>query len=92
VPDGQTLIAGRNIRLGFLSVDVVATRCGDALATRVTRHSSVGLTTCRGRSCRQGTLHGVPVAHTTRVTSRARDVVVRAGAGEGVSRLVVTLR
>jgi hypothetical protein len=95
VPDGQARIAGRNIRLGARSVDVVATRSGDALTTRVTRHGSVALTIGhllpRGAAVAKVTLDGVPVAYTTRVTSRGRDVVVRTGADKGVSRLIVTL-
>jgi hypothetical protein len=42
VPQGQTTIAGRDIRLGNGSADVSASHTGDRYVTRVSLHGAVG--------------------------------------------------
>ncbi|HET7532337.1 MAG TPA: glycogen debranching protein [Nocardioidaceae bacterium] len=96
VPDGQTEVSGRNVRLGSGSVDVAAARGGSTLSTTVTRGLTarllIGHVLPDGAEVTEVTLDGEPVEHDVRSTARGREVVVDAGSGSGTSELVVTYR
>ena len=83
IPDGQSSVAGRDIRLGTGSVDVAATRTPTRLTTRVTRHLSAALTIGAvlpaGRTCTGVILNGAPVPCTVVPTARGQEVRVAAG-------------
>ena len=89
VPDGQTSIAGRNIRLGGGSVDVRASHTGDRYVTVVSTHGGVGAhrlmigaTLPRGTHPTAVWLDGHLVQHYRLVqTNRGMEVSVATGAG-----------
>ena len=95
VPDGQSTIAGTNIRLGDGSIDVAATRTPTAMTTTVTRHLTVALTIGAvlptGKTVTGVTLNGAPVAYTLVPTSRGQEVRVAAGSGSAAAHLVVNM-
>ena len=95
VPDGQSTIAGTNIRLGDGSIDVAATRTPTAMTTTVTRHLNVALTIGTvlptGKTVTGVTLNGAPVAYTLVPTSRGQEVRVAAGSGSAAAHLVVNM-
>ncbi len=95
VPDGQPRVAGRNIRLGAGSVDVLAERSGRTLRTVVTRRLPVDLTIGQvlptGASVAAVTLNGRPVAYQVVRTARGQEVTVAAGRGAGRDILVIRL-
>jgi len=90
IPDGQSSIAGTNIRLGSGSADVSAQRSG---ATHTTRLRSdvvsvrIGHTLARGATVASVELDGQPVEYETRETNRGLEVT--AGTGPGLHTLVV---
>src|SRR5205814_5965942 len=94
VPDGQSSVAGRDIRLGTGSVDVAATRTPTRLTTMVTRNLSAALTigavVPAGRRVASVTCNGAPVAYTVVPTARGQEVRVAAGTGWR-TQLVVNL-
>jgi hypothetical protein len=94
VPDGQSNVAGNNIRLGSGSIDVAASRTSTALTTTVTRHLSAALTigavVPTGKTVTSVTLNGAPVAYTLVTTSRGKEVRV-AATGTAAAHLVVNL-
>lgn len=96
VPEGQSTVSGRNIRLGQGAVDVTAHRGDGRLETTVTRHGAMRLTIGAvlppGASVEDVTLDGKPVGHQVVSTARGRQVLVQAGSGTGTSDLVVSLR
>jgi hypothetical protein len=95
VPDGQSTIAGTNIRLGRGSIDVAATRTPTAATTTVTRPLTVALTIGTvlptGKTVTGVTLNGAPVAYTLVPTSRGQEVRVAAGSGSAAAHLVVDM-
>jgi hypothetical protein len=95
VPDGQSQVSGRNVRLGKGSVDVAATRNAQQLTTRVTRSTkwqlTIGALVPEGASVRSVTLDGHRVPHQVAQTARGTEVRVDAGNRKGTSTLVVTL-
>jgi hypothetical protein len=95
VPDGQSNVAGTNIRLGSGSIDVAATRTPTALTTTVTRHLSAALTigavVPTGKTVTSVTLNGAPAAYELVTTSRGKEVRVAAGSGNTATHLVVNL-
>ncbi len=96
VPDGQTRVAGEDVRLGSGSVDVTATRDAQQLTTRVTRSRdwklTIGALLPKGATVGTVTLDGQDVAYDVARTARGSQVRVEAGARTGTSTLVVTLR
>jgi hypothetical protein len=78
VPDGQTRIAGENIRLGDRSVSVVATHSSTTVTSRV-KHVRIGVTVAR--KPRTVELDGRPAKATFTPTPRGLEVTVRASAG-----------
>jgi hypothetical protein len=96
VPDGQSTIAGSNIRLGGGAVAVSAAHSGSTYSTRVTIGTSlsgftIGHTLPRGSGVAGATLDGQPVAFTKVPTNRGLEVLVTAPAS-GTHELVVTAR
>ena len=95
VPDGQSSIAGTDIRLGGGSLDVAATRTSTALSTTVTQHLTAALTIGAvlpaGRNVAGVTLNGAPVAYTLVTTSRGQEVRVAAGSADTAAHLIVNL-
>jgi hypothetical protein len=95
VPDGQSRVAGSNIRLGTGSVDVAAERGESTLTTTVTLHLSadllIGHVLPQGAQVSSVTLDGAPAAYEVRSTARGEEVVVDSGTVAGTSTLVVTL-
>jgi len=95
VPDGQSNVAGSNVRLGSGSIDVAATRTPSALTTTVTRHMAVALTigavVPTGKTVASVTLNGAAVAYTLVPTSRGQEVRVAAGSGSAAAHLVVNM-
>jgi len=96
VPDGQSRVAGSNVRLGAGSVDVSAERTPATLTTTVTRDLSasllVGHVLPDGAEVTAVTLDGAPAPYDVRETARGREVVADAGSGSGTSVLVVSYR
>ena len=94
VPDGQSRVAGSNIRLGSGSIDVTAERGASTLTTTVTRRLVsdllIGHVLPDGARVTSVTLNGAPAAYDVRSTARGEEVVVDAGPGTGTSTLVVT--
>jgi hypothetical protein len=94
VPDGQTRVAGSNIRLGNGSVDVTAERRGKTLTTTVARHVRgdllIGHLLPDGAQVASVKLDGRPVAYDVRHTARGDEVVVDAGKRRDTRELVVT--
>ncbi len=96
VPDGQTRVAGEDVRLGSGSVDVTATRDAQRLTTQVTRSHAwkltIGALLPQGATVSAVTLDGKDVAYEVARTARGSQVRVAAGARTGTSTLVVRLR
>jgi hypothetical protein len=96
VPQGQSRVAGSNIRLAGGAVDVVASHSGDIYRTGVTlgvtlSRFTIGHTLPREASVRQVTLDGAPVAYDTVTSNRGVEVLVTAPTS-GTHELVVTAR
>ncbi len=93
VPDGQSRVAGKQIKVGRGSVDVTAERHARSLTTRVSRHLSADLSIGHvlpdGAEVSSVTLNGAPTAYQVRSTARGKEVVVDAGSRRGTSTLVV---
>ncbi|NUR09130.1 MAG: glycogen debranching protein [Nocardioidaceae bacterium] len=96
VPDGQSRVAGSNIRLGSGSVGVEASRSATTLTTTVDRSTAwrltIGATLPSGTRAQAVTLDGRRVPHQTVTTPRGTQVRVDAGERTGTSTLVVTYR
>ncbi len=94
VPDGQTRVAGSNIRIGEGAIDVSAERTATSLTTTVTRHLTasllIGHVLPDGAEVTSVTLDGAPVEYDVRTTARGEEVVVDAPSGTGRNSLVVT--
>jgi hypothetical protein len=94
VPDGQTSVAGTDIRLGDGSIDVSAQRTASTLTTTVTRDLSaslvIGHVLPEDAEITAVTLDGAPASYDVRETARGREVVVDAGLRSGTSVLVVS--
>jgi hypothetical protein len=83
VPQGQSRIAGSNIRLAGGAVDVAASRAGDTYRTSVAlsvplSRFTIGHTLPRGASVGQVTLDGQPVAYSAQSSNRGLEVLVTA--------------
>jgi hypothetical protein len=94
VPQGQSSIAGSNIRLAGGAVDVAASHVGDTYRTNVTLGVSlsrftIGHTLPRGATVGQVTLGGQPAPYSAVTTNRGLEVLVSAPAS-GTRELVVT--
>lgn len=96
VPEGQTRVAGRNIRVGPGSVGVSAVRTSNLLTTTV----DLGLTAAlllghvlpEGAVPARVTLDGAPADYEIRTTARGREVVVEVPSGAGAHTLEVSFR
>jgi hypothetical protein len=96
VPDGQSRIAGRSIRLGDGTVNVVASHVGNRYRTAARAQVSLrrlllGHTLPRGSRVSSVRLDGSPTDYRTRLTNRGLEVWTRAPAA-GRHTLVVTSR
>jgi hypothetical protein len=96
VPQGQSRVAGSNIRLAGGAVDVTASHFGDTYRTSVTlgvalSRFTIGHTLPRGTGVASVTLDGQPVAFTTVTTNRGTEVLAAAPTS-GTHELVVTAR
>ncbi len=93
IPDGQSSVAGTNIRLGDGSIDVSAERTATTLTTSVTRDVAasllIGHVLPDGAEVTAVTLNGAPTAYEVRQTARGQEVVVQQDVGTGPSTLVV---
>jgi hypothetical protein len=94
VPQGQSRVAGSNIRLAGGAVDVAASRAGDTYRTSVAlnvplSHFTIGHTLPRGASVSQVTLDGQPVAYSAQSSNRGLEVLVAAPTS-GSHELVVS--
>jgi hypothetical protein len=97
LPDGQTQVAGSNIRLGTAaSVDVTASRSGSSLSTVV--HASelsstltIGAVLPAGATVGSVQLNGVEVQPVVVQTARGTEVRVAAGTATGDHTLVIVL-
>jgi hypothetical protein len=83
VPQGQSVLAGSNIRLANGAVDVGASSTKGTYRTKVAINVGlarfvIGHTLPRGTSVREVTLDGQRVDHSTRLTNRGLEVLVRA--------------
>jgi len=96
VPDGQTRVAGRHVRLGTGSVDVRAERTSHRLTTLVHQDRSwrltVGAVLPAGATVASVRLDGHRSPYDVVRTARGREVLVSAGSGTGTTRLAVALR
>jgi hypothetical protein len=95
VPPYQRAIAGRGIRIGTGSVDVVARHLGKRYETRVATHAKLsvlrlGVTVPAGSHVSRVTLDGKAHRFATRATNRGLEVLVR-GRPTGHHKLVVRL-
>jgi hypothetical protein len=96
VPQGQSRVAGSNIRLAGGAVDVAASHSRDTYRTSVAlgvplSRFTIGHTLPRGSSVGQVTLDGQPAAYTTITSNRGVEVLVAAPTS-GTHELVVTAR
>jgi hypothetical protein len=95
IPDGQSHVSGRNIRLGVGSVAVFAARTSDRLTTlvRQTRpwRLTVGALLPEGAHISSVRLDGHPVTYRVVTTARGQEVRVNGGRARGATRLVVRL-
>jgi hypothetical protein len=94
VPQGQSRVAGSNIRLAGGAVDVAASRSGDTYRTSVTlgvalSRFTIGHTLPRRTGVASVTLDNQPVAFTTVTTNRGTEVLAAAPTS-GTHELVVT--
>jgi hypothetical protein len=85
VPQGQSRIRGSNIRLAGGAVDVTASQSGRSYRTAVRIRVAlgrfvIGHTLPRGARVKRVRLDGRRVHHTTRLTNRGLEVLVRAPA------------
>jgi len=83
VPQGQSAVAGSNIRLASGAVDVAASSAKDTYRTNVAinvalARFTIGHTLPRGATVREVTLDGQQVDYSTRLTNRGLEVLVRA--------------
>jgi hypothetical protein len=94
VPDGQSQVSGKNIKVGNGSVAVSAERSQSTLTTTATLQASadlrVGHVLPDGATVTQVTLNGEPVEYEVRSTARGDEVVVPAGNSRRTHTLVVT--
>jgi hypothetical protein len=88
VPQGQTSVAGRDIRLGKGSVDVAASQTGSQYTTEIDVQVSgiknvlIGHTLPRGTTANSVSLDGVPISDfVTRETNRGTEVTVPTDGG-----------
>ncbi len=96
VPQGQTVVQGRNIRLGGGSADVLATHTGKVYLTRIstagvgTNHVVIGHTLPRGTRPTVVVLDG-RVVHNYQVvqTNRGNEVTVPTNAGHHTLTIIV---
>jgi hypothetical protein len=96
VPEGQSDVAGSNIRLAGGAVDVAAAHSGNSYRTNVTLRVplssfTIGHTLPRGAGVAAVTLDGQPAAYRTELTNRGLEVLVSAPASDAHA-LVVTAR
>jgi hypothetical protein len=96
VPEAQTRLSGRNIRLGRGAADVRASRRGSVYRTSVfprvrLARLLIGHTLPRDATVQRVRLDGGPAAYRTRLTNRGLELWVRAPAS-GRHQLVVTTR
>ncbi len=93
VPDGQTVVAGSDIRLGGGSIDVTARRSGGVLTTTVHRavHASlhIGALLPTGTAATSVRLNGRPVRYQVVRSARGAEVLVTAANGVRTSTLQV---
>lgn len=93
LPPGQDKVAGRNIRVGTGSVDVVASRAGNALRTEVVRNARLALTAGvvlpAGAGVVHATVNGRSIAPNVVQTARGTEAVVTLPPGTGRTSLVV---
>ena len=93
VPDGQTCVAGRNIRLASGFIDVEATRSATVLTTTVRRSVAAALTIGAllptGTQAMSVRFNGRPVSYRTVVTARGTEVQVKASGAAMLSKLAV---
>jgi hypothetical protein len=98
VPPYQHAIAGRGVRVGTRTVDVVASHHGKRYETRVLnryaqlRRLGLGATLPAGASVKSATFDGRRVRFRTRTTNRGLEVVVRTPRVLGRHKLVVKAR
>jgi hypothetical protein len=96
VPAGQASASGKRIRLGSGSIDVAAEQRGRRYVTKVVRNGRMALTI--GAVLRPGSrvagarLDGQRVRPAVTRTARGLEATVRVPAGQGTSRLAITLR
>ena len=81
MPQGQSRVAGSNIRLAGGAVDVTASHAGATYRTSVTvgvplSSFTIGHTLPRGASVGSVTLDGQPVAHSAVASNRGLEVLV----------------
>ena len=95
VPEGQSRVSGKQVRLGSGSVDVTATRSARALRTVVRQTGrwdlAVGAVLPKGARVAGVRLDGREVAYRVTTTARGRQVVVDGGDRRGTTDLVVRL-
>jgi hypothetical protein len=93
VPAGQTMAAGRDIRLGSGSIDVAARHSGSTYVTTVTRQGQVALTIGAvlppTASIASATLDDHRVTPQLVSTTRGLEASVSVGTGRGTSTLVI---
>jgi hypothetical protein len=94
VPQGQSRVAGSNIRLAGGAVDVAASRSGGTYRTSVSlgvplSRFTIGHTLPRGARVSQVTLDGQPVAYSAQASNRGLEVLAVAPPS-GSHELVVT--
>ncbi|MCO5969776.1 glucosidase family protein [Actinoallomurus soli] len=97
VPPGQSRVAGRHIRVGGGTVDVIAEAAGRTLRTTVTGRSTrasllIGQVLPGGATVASVTLDGHAVKYRVRQTARGSEIVADAGSAGGTAVLAVTLR
>jgi hypothetical protein len=94
VPDGQTLVAGSDIRLAGGSIDVTARRSGGVLTTTVHRAVpaalSIGALLPPGAQASTVRLNGLALGYRVVHTARGTEVLVTAPAGQSTSSLQVS--
>jgi hypothetical protein len=94
VPQGQSSVAGRHIRLGTGSTDVAARHEGNRYVTKIdvqvrgAKHILIGHTLPRGAKIGSVILDGTPVSHfVTRDTNRGTEVTVPTDRGRHVLKI-----
>ncbi len=93
IPDGQSQISGRHIRLGSGAIDVAASRDRSVLTTTVTRWSTadlkIGVVLPGPGQPRTVRLDGHKVRYTITHSTRGIELTVNVPAGFGTNKLVV---